>query len=194
MSKSSLPQSSNQVSADDLTPEVRARLEYAKEIAEAARRKYCRGRRRWSEEGALCATLVVLGVREALLKPALENHAYAHRLYRKFPCSPRCLACDLWALLWQAIQATTPARDWPVRRLLADLIEEVTGYRIVTASDFADQVARDLKKLPDSFAAPPRRRTAPQKRLTATYNVTVDLWRGLVAPAEEAQRGPDHPS
>jgi hypothetical protein len=187
MSTSRLTQPHVEVSPVDLELGARELLKRAEEIAERERVRHKGARRRWSEEGSVCAALAVEGVRRAILDPARENHRYAHRLYRSFPCSRGCLARGVWAVLWRAIQATRPSRDWPIRPMLAALVEQEIGYVREDWSGFADQVARDLKKLSAALAVPPRRRTAAQKRLIATYNVTVDCSRAAAARAEGAQ-------
>ena len=194
MSKSKLSKCHGEVSGVELEAGARELLELAEEIARRERTLHKGTRRRWSEEGSVCAASAVEGVRRAVLTPALEDHAYGHRLFRAFPCSRGCLARGVWAVLWRAIQATRPSRDWPIRPMLAALVEQETGYVREDWSGFADQVARDLKKLPSALAVPPRRRTAAQKRLIATYNVTVDCSRARAARAEGAQDSPDRPS
>jgi hypothetical protein len=191
MSKSSPPQSAEKSQPPTVASDVRARLERAKELAERARAAHCGDRRRWSEEGALEAALVVLGVSDEFLTAVLENHIYAHRLWRSFKCTSRCRARDLWAVLWRAIMAAKPSRDWPIRRLLAGLIEVATGYVIKRPRTFGDQVARELKTLPKIVGLSPRRRTKAQKRLLATYNVTVDWSRDFAASAENPRTSPN---
>jgi len=179
MNQSNLPRFADEVSIDELTPGAVKLLEQAEEKAKDERNRNKGHRRRWSEKGALCAALAVEGVRQALVSPTLQNHAYAHRRFRGLRCSRECRIRDLWAVLWLGIQALGPSRDWPVRRMLAQLIEDETRYRIERLKQFADQVARDLHALPAPFAVSPRRRTRVQKRLIATYNVTADLLKGL---------------
>jgi hypothetical protein len=175
MSKKILPQVPSEVSIDALDPASRARLERAEAAAEADRKRHKGDRRCWSKEGTVCAELQLREPRDELLQPALENHDYNHRLFRDFPCSPRCRARDLWATFRLYVKAIAPSRDWPIRRVLALVVKEATGYFIKEPPNFAYQVGRDLNRLATALATSRRHRTTAQRRLVATYNVTGQL-------------------
>lgn len=172
-SKRTLPQVSPEVSIDDLGPETSEPYERAVELAEVERAGHKGQRRRWSKDGTLSAELVVQAVSDELLQLALEEHAYNHRLFRAFHCSPRCRACDMWATVGLLFKTISPSKDWPIRQLLAPIVKEATGYDIRDPGDFAHQVDRDLLKLPVALVTPRRKRTAAQRRLLAIYNVTT---------------------
>jgi hypothetical protein len=175
INKTNLPQSFPEVSIDDLDPASLALLQHAEALSKEHRKRPKGKRRRWSEEGTVCAELLMLAMFDEALQRALENHAYNHRLCRAFPCSPRCRARDLWGALRLSVKQIGPPKDWPIRPLLARLLKEVTGYIIEQPVDFDRDVNRDLAQLPTAHAVPKRQRSATQKRLLATYNVTIDL-------------------
>jgi hypothetical protein len=184
MSKKILAQVLSEVCFDDLDPVAQTLLERAVKIAEAERTRWKGDRRRWSEKGTVYAELMVLEVRDEILPLAYENHKYNHRLFRAFPCDRRCMARDLWATLWLCVKVIDPPKDWPIRKLLTLLIEDASGYKIAYRSVFADQVVRDLSRLPAVLAIPWRKRSVPERRLAATYNVASKLF-----PSELATSG-----
>lgn len=175
MSEQILPQVYPKVSNDDIERDARASWEEACERAERLREERRDGHHRLSEEGTRLAMLVVHGAGDVLREPALENHDYNHRLFRDFRCSSRCRASDLGATLWLNVKMVGPSKDWPIRQVLARVVEKATGYRIKDPADFVRHFARDLRRLPAANATPRRQRTAAQRRLVATYNATREL-------------------
>jgi hypothetical protein len=183
MSKSTIPDRPGEFSLDRVEPETRAIIEPVIPIAKEWWDNHRGTRRHAGWAGTIQAAVLVesAGGLQFIAPDVIATHRVRHARHRK--CGKSCLARDLFAFGIVNAKGWYAATGWPIRGVLARMVERLTGYRIKKVRAFAAEVERDLRHLPAAVSTPTRRRTAGQKSLVARYSATSATIRALQATA-----------
>lgn len=181
MSDSTIPDLPGEFSFDRLEADTRAIIEPVLPIAKEWWNKHRGTRRRAGWVGTIQAAVYVEGKGglQFIARDVISTHRLRHA--RHHLCDKACLARDLYAFGTVNARGWYEPTGWPIREMLARMVQRLTGYMIPPGRAFAASVERDLKKLALASAVPRHRRTAAERSLVARYYATSRTMRELQA-------------
>jgi len=181
MSDPTIPDRPGEFSLDRLEPHIRAIIEPVIPIAKEWWNEHRGTRRHAGWAGTVQATVYVEGAGglRFIAPDVIRTHRLRHG--RHYPCDKACLARDLYAFGTVNAKGWYEPTGWPLRAMLARMVESLAGYRIQNVRAFAAEVEHDLKKLARASAVPRHRRRAAERSIVTRYYATSRTMRELQA-------------